>query len=666
MTQLAISQQFCPQCGKPASIHQRFCPHCGKKMDASSSQSIQPDYRQDADATIRAAARLSSAVHEKAVQQSLASPTSGQLQQHEVRISPDKKQLLERQQRKKYSVKKRVVQIGCGLGLLLVLMLLVYGAINHSGNAQAQQQAQQNKARLDRLIQYSNSIGIPASFLQPVMRQEQHLSNSNALLTAIDSLTPNYYRNLAASYHTLFVQATGIISTATDQLQSQAQRDMQNFQSALSRTNTLAIGNIHYFSQQFSQDQLSLSSASYPKDYVTISNDARNAIEALGAMQSTFNQLTNFKNALAKLQAARLDITAMQNLYQNDLQDFNSATTLLDFQNLSAQMNAQYQQVIVDSVQAFPYIAVTKLNELTTQIRQLKTYGLDASFYQARLDADQAAMEHAKTIYKELVFLDQVDTDIASMQSDLVQGEARYLVKQFHSEVDSWAKAHPYHDSFDGQNYALDNGYMHNGIAGGIDGDLASADNTADFETVVVEVKNALFNLHMLEKDYNDTTPYNQAHTTDTQLIDYYNLQQKQVLMVSLVEQVMRVYQNGKLVRSFYVTTGRQELPSPPGVWTVLDRKSPAIFQSGEPRGSPYWFPDTPINYAILYHWGGDFVHDAPWRESFGPGTQFPHLDAGGNTAYNFDGSHGCINLQESDAAWVYKHTNWNTIVVVY
>ena len=128
----------------------------------------------------------------------------------------------------------------------------------------------------------------------------------------------------------------------------------------------------------------------------------------------------------------------------------------------------------------------------------------------------------------------------------------------------------------------------------------------------------------------------------------------------------MRVYQNGKLVRSFTVTTGRQELPSIPGVWSVLERKSPIIFQSGEPRNSPYWFPDTPIHYAMLYHLGGYFVHDAPWREAFGPGTQFPHQDPIGTSAYNFDGSHGCINLSESDAGWVYTHTNWNTAIVIY
>ena len=128
----------------------------------------------------------------------------------------------------------------------------------------------------------------------------------------------------------------------------------------------------------------------------------------------------------------------------------------------------------------------------------------------------------------------------------------------------------------------------------------------------------------------------------------------------------MRLYQNGKLVKSFLVTTGRVELPSLPGDWTVQNRQSPTVFKATEPKGSPYWYPDTPINYAILYHWGGYFVHDAWWRVNFGPGTQFPHYDVGGDEAFAGNGSHGCVNVQEQQAAWVYSHTDWNTQIVIY
>jgi L,D-transpeptidase catalytic domain len=259
-----------------------------------------------------------------------------------------------------------------------------------------------------------------------------------------------------------------------------------------------------------------------------------------------------------------------------------------------------------------------------------------------------------------------IDADSAARHTELARREAAYLLWQFHREVAAWGKAHQYYDPYNGRDYALDNAYMQKGIGASLDAALAAAQSTTDFESMIDEANNALFSLHMLEADFADRTPYNQAHASDLRMLAHYQLRQKRVLLISLVEQVMRVYQNGTLLRAFYVTTGRQELPSLPGLWPVRTRQSPVIFKAADPKGSPYWFPDTLIHYAILYHWGGYFVHDAPWRANFGPGTQFPHHDASGTTAYNFDGSHGCINLTEDAAAWVYKHTDWNTVIVIY
>ncbi len=150
------------------------------------------------------------------------------------------------------------------------------------------------------------------------------------------------------------------------------------------------------------------------------------------------------------------------------------------------------------------------------------------------------------------------------------------------------------------------------------------------------------------------------------QLLKHYNLQKGQVIIVSTIEQALRLYQDGKLVKSFLVTTGRVELPALPGNWTVQNRESPTVFKSPEPKGSPYWYPDTPIHYAILYHHGGYFIHDSCWRADYGPGTQFPHYDSGGDESFGGDGSHGCVNVQLDQAAWLYNNTDFNTQIVIY
>ena len=77
-------------------------------------------------------------------------------------------------------------------------------------------------------------------------------------------------------------------------------------------------------------------------------------------------------------------------------------------------------------------------------------------------------------------------------------------------------------------------------------------------------------------------------------MLSHYSLTKKQVLVVSLAEQAMRVYQNGKLINSYHVTTGRQELPSLPGVWSVLTVDRLSSFRRQNPRVRPTGFPIRP------------------------------------------------------------------------
>ena len=663
-----LTQRFCAVCGAAATADtQRFCPRCGANMDVvddTKTVKYRPgkeEQEQESDATIRLSSPQK--LYLKALlEQAAQEPTKPSLQE-----APPEKYRTRQRVAKRLSKKTLFIRVGCSIGLVLILAGLLFGAMSQNNDPVAQRQANQSKAQLDTLIQHARTIGIPASSLQSTLVQEKQANNSYTpfVLVSHQSVT-SYYHNLAQRYHALASQVNTIITTVTQQYQVQAQQDMQSFQTALSAGSTQNTGKNQSFAEQFSQDQFALSSAQTPGDYATISKNVRQSLQVLSLMATTSTNLTNFHDTLTRMSDAHLDVTAMQAQYNNDVQLFNSATQANDFQNLNTQIDVQYQQTVVTSIQAFPYVSITKLNELQSQIHLLQIYGVKVTSYQQRLNADQIAVVQARTVYDQLGFFKQVDADIASLHGDLVQGNAHYLVKQFHQEVNNWAQAHPFHDAYDGHVYALDNGYMNAGIGAGLDSDLASSDTTADFETVIAEANNALFNLHLFEKDYNDQTPYNQIHATDTQMLSHYNLTKKQVLVVSLAEQAMRVYQNGKLINSYHVTTGRQELPSLPGVWSVLDRRSPVIFSAAEPKGSPYWFPDTPISYAILYHFGGYFVHDAPWRANFGPGTQFPHSDASGTTAYNFDGSHGCINLQESDAGWVYNHTGWDTSIVIY
>jgi hypothetical protein len=550
-------------------------------------------------------------------------------------------------------------------GVLVSMMLLITAC---GGSPQSQAQLNQNKVRLDQALQHARSIGIPDSALQPIIKQEQQLNSTGAPFTLFnDQPVTDYNTNLASHYQQLEVQTEGVISSISDQFNIQAQQDMQFFQSSLSAQQQRKVGNTQAFSALYNKDASLLAAAQYPKDYAAISNDARKVTAALALSSTTFNQLNTFKTTINQMQAARLDVTAMQTQYQNDLDTFNIATTSIEFQNLGTLLNAQYQEAVVNSIQALPYVSTAKLGEFKTQLALLKTYGMDASPYQPLYDADQAAMKKASSIPSYLAISQKIDADIASMHDDLTQGASHYLINALDHEANVWGQAHAYHDKFDGNNYIYTAGYTLPGIGFWLNRELGWAYQPSDYQAVVDEENNEFFNLHLLEQDYSDTTPYNQVHATDRQMMQHYpGLQHGTVLMVSQVEQAMRVYRDGKLIRAFHVTTGRVERPALPGVWSVQDRKSPDEFKSTDPPGSIYWYPPTPIQYAILYHWGGFFVHDAWWRVNFGPGTQFPHYDVGGDETFAGNGSHGCINMQSNDAGWVFANTDWNTQIAMY
>lgn len=536
------------------------------------------------------------------------------------------------------------------------------------GDSHLQQQATQASSQLAQQIQQAEKNGVPASSLQPIIQQEQALDKSSAPFSLFDNSSANkYYQNQTSSYQQLLSKLQEEVAIVTGQDQGQAQQDLANFQQVLTTQQAKKVGDLAAFSLQYTTDTNRLAAAKIANDYLAISTDAQSAVSALNLMGSTYSQLATFKNAINQMQQANLDVTAMQSQYNSDLDVFNSATTSGDFNNLSTMLNAQYQLAVVSSIQSLPYVGAAKLQEFQNQINDLKTYGMDASPYVKLYNADKTSMAQATTISQYLSVSNKIDSDMASMHDDLVQGESWYLIKKLDQEANAWGQAHLYHDKYDGNNYILDDGYTMDGIGYWLQRENGWSYSTADYQSVVNDDENAFFNFQMMQQDYADTTPYNKVHQTDLEMMQHYpSLQHGTVIMVNMIEEALRFYVDGKLVNSFLVTTGMPGRPTLPGVWTTQNRQSPTEFKSDDPPGSQYYYPPTHINFAILYHWGGFFVHDAWWRSLFGPNTQFPHYDPDGDESFAGKGSHGCVNVQEQQAAWLYAHTDWNTQIVIY
>jgi hypothetical protein len=213
-------------------------------------------------------------------------------------------------------------------------------------------------------------------------------------------------------------------------------------------------------------------------------------------------------------------------------------------------------------------------------------------------------------------------------------------------------------------------------------------DALADFTAVENEAQMFIHNLSANITNLNQMPDSNAAriawsltsHPADTNLINYYGLQNSRVIVVSLMEQKARLYQDGKMVvgsdgkpYAFDVTTGSPDKPSVPGLHCGLPPlKGPPggdIFKSSDPKGSPFYYAPTPVHYSFSYSLYGYFMHDGWWRDGpngTGEGylTNLPHYDP---IAFN-GGSHGCINFHyaNGDMGKVYAFSYPGIPILVY
>jgi lipoprotein-anchoring transpeptidase ErfK/SrfK len=117
-------------------------------------------------------------------------------------------------------------------------------------------------------------------------------------------------------------------------------------------------------------------------------------------------------------------------------------------------------------------------------------------------------------------------------------------------------------------------------------------------------------------------------------------------VVVRLGSQTLTAYRDGKPILRTPVTTGRPALPTPVGSYAIQFRASPYVFTSPWPPGNVYYYPPTPVTWAMDFY-DGDFLHDDPGEPSdaFGAGSEYgPYA------------SHGCVHVPHDAMAFLY---NW-------
>jgi lipoprotein-anchoring transpeptidase ErfK/SrfK len=126
------------------------------------------------------------------------------------------------------------------------------------------------------------------------------------------------------------------------------------------------------------------------------------------------------------------------------------------------------------------------------------------------------------------------------------------------------------------------------------------------------------------------------------------------VIIVSIARQELMALQDGVVALDTVVTTGRPALPTITGTFHIFRKYSPYCMSSSWPPSSPYyWAGCAKMDWAMEFEASGYFIHDAPWRSRYGPGTN------------DSNGTHGCVNVPHNAMSWLYPWTDMGTTVVV-
>ncbi len=536
-------------------------------------------------------------------------------------------------------------------GLSLLLFLNSCGSLSPAG-----QQAQQIKAALDAALAHAQQIGVPQSMLTPIQQQEQRVAQGATSTGLFGDTTPeSAYRDASTSYQVLLAEVKNVEIQATQLAQGQAETDIGTFADALQLRQNQNYPQVPAFQTRLAQAQNDFSQAQTPNDYREISTFATTQSQALYLLGTTKELLDQLKSALNQMKSAGLNTAFGQQAYQNDLESFTSATQPDQLTRLQSILNAQLQQLVADQTAAIPYVGAAMLKNFQDLIDQAREYGENVTQYQQQHDQDALQLQQAQTIQQYLELSAQIQSQSNSMRFILARGKAHYDLKTLKTLIGKTDSTNDYEylnavDAYYDQEARLQAATTLNGYRQ-IDDQL----------TILLKNLNALLS-NLKDPNYEH---HDQPHQADLQLMQAYNLMQGKVLVVSLTEQTARSYENGKLVHWMYVVTGRQELPSPPGLWPIIFKASHIVFKSGEPKNSPFWYPDTPINYAAEYHAGGWFYHDATWRAYFGPGGNLPHDDYSSGE-FSSNGTHGCINMRLSEAEWLYNWLEVGTPTIVF
>ena len=524
---------------------------------------------------------------------------------------------------------------------LIVLAGLV---LNGCGGGATTAATAASKSRLDAEISRATRLGLSSATLTPVTTGAQQIDSTDSAA--------------AARYDALYTKLLGIETANIDTIKKKTTSDLDALAAQINEKRAQGFVNVTLYQQRLSQALGDLQNATTATDYARVDDLATAQLAGLHAVTPTLQKLQDLQVVTRSMKAAGADTTLALQFASSDQKDFALATSGFDYARLNSVIEGQITQLMADQTAATPFIAAAMLKTFQTRIDQLRQYneGATADTMQQKHDDLAKQLGQASKISDYLTLVQRVNQQESAMALPFARGQA-------HHDLDTLMNLIATGQNIKVGGYAADYEYASRDVGYG---DSMNAVNKAktvdDFIAADDQVRILTQNLQALIDNLNDTTPRDQAHKTDLQLMNDYGAMQGRAIVVSLREQTARFYEDGKLVFVADITTGRPEKPSPPGLHYAMYKQTHLVFSSPDPVDSPLYYQPTKVNYGILYANYGFFLHDAYWRRKFGPGSNLPHYDPAA-----FDGgSHGCINFKENDMARVYDWTPVGSPIIVY
>jgi lipoprotein-anchoring transpeptidase ErfK/SrfK len=119
------------------------------------------------------------------------------------------------------------------------------------------------------------------------------------------------------------------------------------------------------------------------------------------------------------------------------------------------------------------------------------------------------------------------------------------------------------------------------------------------------------------------------------------------LIMVDLSEQRLYAYNRGKLDKTFLISSGLRRFPTPVGTFAVYRKRAVTRMTGFYGAGSPYNYDLPNVKWAMSFY-GAYNLHGTYWHSNLG------HVV-----------SHGCVNISNKNAEWLYRWSPMGTVVKV-